>query len=854
MPSSKFKVQSSKVQSSKAKDQKPKTNENEGAAGMNTLWQDVRYGARMLLKNPGISFVVILALALGIGANTAIFSVVNAVLLRPLPYEESERLVFLNERSPVIEEMSLSYPNFTDWRAQNHVFEKLAVYNRSSYNLTGAGEAERITTGQVSADLFSVLRVNAGVGRVFTNEEDKPGGPPVVVLSYGLWQRRFGGQTSILDQPLTLNGKSYTVIGVMPQDYLFPSRVEMWVPVGQLSGDSTWQQRGNHMGLYGVARLKPGVTLAAAQADMENIAVNLEKQYPDQNAGNRIKIQPLLEVFVSDVRRALWVLFAAVAFVLLIACANIANLLLARASARQKEMAVRAAMGAGRWRIARQLLTESVLLALVGGIAGLLFARWGIELILYVSPNAIPRWREISLNWRVLLFTIGVSLVTGLLFGLVPALQAGVVNVHETLKETGRGTTGRHWLRSSLVVVEVATTLVLLIGAGLMIRSFYRLQKVNPGFSYEHLTSFSVSLPEKKYATGDQREQFFNRLTENLHGLPGVEVTAAASGLPLGNNGWQTGFVVDGRPRPPRDQTPLMEACLVTPDYFRAMNIPLKRGRYFTDHDNRSFLIGKDLSKYSEDERVMSGLNVIVIDEEFARRYWPNEEAVGKRIKLGTEERASVLTVVGVVGRVKMEGLSQDSNRVQGYFSFAQLQGGDMTVIVRGSADPNQMVAAVREQVKAVDPDQPIYSVRTMDEIRAESVAPERLNLTLLSLFAGIALLLAIVGIYGVMSYTVTQRTHEIGIRMAIGAQPRDVFKMVIGQGMVLALLGVAFGLAGAFGLTRLMTTMLFGVEPTDPVTFASIAVLLTGVALVACYIPGRRATKVDPVVSLRYE
>jgi putative ABC transport system permease protein len=821
---------------------------------MNTVWQDLRYGARMLLKNPGITFVVILALALGIGANTAIFSVVDAVLLRPLPYYESDRLVFLNETSKTMDEISVSYPNFTDWRNQNQVFEKIGVYNRSSYNLTGAGEAERIVTGQVSADMFAALRVNAAIGRVFNNDEDKPGGLPVVVLGYGLWQRRFGGQTSIVNQPLTLNGKSYTVVGVMPEGFQFPSRVEMWVPVGQLSGEASWQQRGNHPGLYGVARLKPGVTFAQAKADMDNIGANLEKQYQDSNAGNGVGTRPLLELFVGDIRRALWVLFAAVAFVLLIACANIANLLLARAQSRQKEMAIRAAMGAGRWRIARQLLTESVLLALVGGTLGLLIAQWGIKLILYISPDAIPRAREISLDWRVFAFTIGLSLMTGILFGLVPALQAGVVDVHETLKETGRGTSGRHWLRSSLVVVEVATTLVLLIGAGLMIRSFYRLQKVNPGFSYDHLTSFSVALPQKKYTNNEQREQFYNRLLENLHGLPSVEATAAASGLPLGNNGWQTSFVIDGRPRPPRDQTPLMEACLVTPDYFRAMNIPLKRGRFFDEHDDRSLLVGKDLSKLKEVEKEYAALNSIVIDEEFARRYWPNEDPIGKRIAMGSEERPQYLTVLGVVGRVKMEGLSQDSNRVQGYFPFAQIPNGGMSVIIKASGDPNQLIAAVRQQIKTIDPDQPIYAIRTMDEIRAESVAPERLNLTLLSIFAGIALILAIVGIYGVMSYSVTQRTHEIGIRMAIGAQPRDVFRMVLMQGMMLALIGVVFGLIGAFGLTRLMATMLFGVEPTDPATFVAIAALLTVVALVACYVPGRRATKVDPVVSLRYE
>jgi putative ABC transport system permease protein len=821
---------------------------------MHKLFHDLRYGARMLLKNPGITSVVILALALGIGANTAIFSVVNAVLLRPLPYPESDRLVFLSESSKAMDEISISYPNFSDWRNQSQAFENIGVYNRNSYNLVGDGEPERILTAQASADLFSALRVQPAIGRLFTNEEDKPGGTPVVVLGYGLWQRRFGGQPDILNKQLNFNNKSFTVIGVMPQSFQYPSRVEMWVPVGQLSGDPNWQQRGNHPGLYGVARLKPGVTLEQARAEMNNIAANLERQYPNSNSGNGVIVQPMLEVFVSNVRPTLWVLFAAVGFVLLIACANIANLLLARAGARQKEMAIRAAMGAGRWRIARQLLTESVLLALIGGTLGLLIARWGIELILYISPNAIPRSREISLDWRVLAFTVGVAFVTGILFGLVPALQASIVDVHETLKETGRGVSRRHWLRSSLVVVEVATTLVLLIGAGLMIRSFSRLQSVNPGFSYEHLTSFTISVPQKKYPTEEQRGQFFTRLLENIRGLPGVEAVAAASGLPLGNNGWQTGFIVDGKPIPPRDQTPLMEACLVTPDYFSTMNIPLQRGRYFNDRDDRSWIAGRDLSKLNEGERGIAGVNVIVIDEEFARRYWPGEDAVGKRVRLGNRPEAPLLTVVGVVGRVKMEGLSQDSKRVQGYFSFAQMPFSGMTVIAKGTSDPNQLVASMRQQVRNVDPDQPIYNVRTMNEIRSDSVAPERLNLTLLTIFAGIALVLAIVGIYGVMSYSVTQRTHEIGIRMAIGARPRDVFRMVIGHGMMLTLIGVAFGLVGAFRLTRLMATMLFGVEPTDPATFAVIAILLTLVALLACYLPSRRATKVDPVISLRYE
>ena len=824
---------------------------------MNTIFQDLRYGTRMLLKTPAITFIVVLALALGIGANTAIFSVLNAVVLRPLPYDKPDELLFLNERSAVLDEMSISYPNFTDWRNQNHVFEKIGVYNRNSYNLTGNGEAERILTAQCSADLFSALRASALVGRVFTNDEDKPGASPVVVLSYALWQRRFGGQNSILNQPITLNGKSYTVIGVMPPDYAYPSRVEMWVPVGPLSDDpnSNWKERGNHPGLYAVARLKPGMTQAQAQADMNTIAANLNKQYPDSNAQDGIRIRTLTEIVVGQtVKDTLWILFGAVAFVLLIACANIANLLLARATARRKEMAIRAAMGAGRWRIARQLLTESLLLAIIGGGLGLGIARAAIKFILYMSPTAIPRSREIALDWRVLAFTLGVSVVTGILFGLVPALQAGEVDVHETLKEAGRGTSARHWLRSSLVIVEVATTMVLLVGAGLMIRSFYRLENVNPGFSYENLTSFTVALPQKKYATLEQRTTFFNQLVQNLRSMPGVQYVGAASGLPLGNNGWQTSFMVDGRPKPPPADTPLMEACTVTPDYFRAMNIPLRRGRYYNDRDDRSFIAGKDLSKLNEGERIVAGTNVLIIDEEFAKRYWPGEEAVGKRIKFGTDPSSPVLEVVGVVGRVKMEALDDDSNRVQGYFSFAQVPFTGMTIVVKGNGDPNQLIAAARNQVRSLDPDQPIYNIRTMDEIRGESVAPQRLNLMLLSIFAGIAFVLAIVGIYGVMSYAVTQRTHEIGIRMAIGAQPRDVFKMILGQGMMLTTIGMVAGLVGAFALTRLMATMLFNIKPTDPLTFAVVAGLLVAVALIACYIPGRRATKVDPVNSLRYE
>ncbi len=819
-----------------------------------TFWQDLRYGARMLFKQPLFTVVAVIALALGIGANSAIFSVVNGILLRPLPYDESDKLMALSERGQQMDGMSISYPNFTDWKAQNQTFDQIAVYNRASYNLTGIGEPERLVAAQASAELFTVLKVNPAKGRVFTSDEDKPGGDPVVVLSYGLWQRRFGGDEKIVDQTISLNDRSYTVIGVMPQKFLFPSRVELWVPVAPLSDQESWKQRGNHPGLYGVARLKPGVTVEQARADMDTVAEGLEQRYPDSNTGNRVTITPLIENYVRDIRPALWILLGAVGLVLLIACANVANLLLARATSRQKEIAVRLALGASRWRIIRQLLTESVLLSLIGGSIGLLLAQWGIDLILAISPNDIPRAREINLDIGVLAFTMGISFLTGLIFGIVPAIQATRFDVHETLKETGRGNSGRHqWVRSSLVVVEIATTLVLLVGAGLLIRSFYQLQQVNPGFSYDSLLSFSVSLPQKKYAKDEQQINFFRQALQNIQALPGVKNVGMASGLPLGNNGWQTSFLVEGQPPPEPGKSPLMEACLASPDYFKAMGIKLVKGRYFTEQDNRSHVTEEKTRGKTADEISMAGLNAMIIDEEFARRYWPNEEAVGKHIRLGGD-KGPLIEVVGIVGRVKMEGLNTDSNRVQGYFPFFQVPASGMTVIIKSSIEPSQMVAAARQQILAVDPNQPVYEIRTMDEIKSESIASERLNLTLLSIFAGVALILALVGVYGVMSYAVTQRTHEIGIRMALGAQTGNVMKMVIANGMKMAFIGIVIGLGGAFALTRVMQNLLFGVSATDLLTFVSVPLILMGVALVACFVPALRATKVDPMIALRYE
>jgi predicted permease len=810
---------------------------------LESLFQDLRYGARMLRKNPGFTLIAVLTLALGIGATTAIFSVVNGVLLRPLPYPEAERLMSLTERSPQLERNFIAYPNLLDWRAQNTVFEQIAVYRTTNFTITGKGEPERVIGGQVSAELFPALRVSATLGRTFLTEEDKPGGNPVVLLSHGLWQRRFGADPSIIGQSLSLNGRNWQVAGVMPARFQFPNRVELWTPLGQTLDDPDWMHRGNHQGIYGLARLKPGATLTQARSEMEAIAVRLEQQYPATNQGARVSVVPLLEETVQDVRRALLVLLATVGFVLLIACANIANLLLARAATRQKEMAIRLALGASRGRLLRQLLAESALLALLGGSVGLWLAARGVALIVAANasgPSAIPRAQEIGLDWQVVIFTTAISLLTSLLFGLAPAWQASKPALNETLKEASRGTTGgpgQHRLRGALVIAEVALSLVLLIGAGLMLRSFYNLQRVNPGFQTDHLLTLRVALPPARYTTAEQIGNFYQQLLQRLNALPGVQSVGAATWMPLVGGGNNSPFSVEGQPEPEPGEAPLADISNITPDYFRLMGIALQQGRAFTEQDN------------------LNAPLVVILDELTAQRHWPNTDPIGKRIRLGGNNPAAPwATVVGIVPPVKLYGLARASNHAQVYRSLLQFPQPTATIGVRAAADPVSLNTTVRQQVLALDGDLPIFNVKTMEQVLTDSVASQRLNTLLLGIFAAVAFILAAVGIYGVMSYLVAQRTQEIGIRLALGAQALDVLKHVLRQGMTLTLIGISLGLAGALALTRFMTTLLFGVNATDSLTFAVITVLLALVALLACLVPARRATKVDPMIALRHE
>jgi putative ABC transport system permease protein len=809
------------------------------------LLQDLRYGLRILLKKPGFTAVAVLALALGIGANTAIFSVVNAVLLRPLPFKEPERLVMVWEHNrPRGRTTNVINPgNFLDWRDQNTVFEQMASFYDDQLNLTGdAAHPEEVPVQVVSTNLFSLLGTSPELGRAFVDEEGQKGRDTVAILSHGLWQRRFGGARDVIGKTIMLNGQSHTIVGVMPANFRFYVKqatlinkpVELWLP--QVFTADMKGRRGRFMSA--IARLKPGVTLERAQAEMNTIGSRLEQQYPEFNTGWGVNLVPLRMQMTGDMRAALFVLLGAVGFVLLIACANVANLLLARGASRRREMAIRTALGAGRARVIRQLLTESVLLAAVGGSLGLLLAVWGVDLLLTFAPKNLLGLEGIPLDYRVLSFTLGVSLLTGIIFGLAPALSSSRLNLTEALKEGTKGATGdghSQRLRSLFVVSEIALALVLLVGSGLMIKSFMRLQTVDPGFRAENLLTFKLLLPETKYKEPQEQTAFFKQVIERTKTLPGVKEASAASYLPFTGLAAATGFTIEGQPEPAPGQRPGVDVRVIDPNYFRTMGIPLLQGRTFTERE------GSEPS------------NVVIINETMAQQYWPGQDPLGKRVLIQMTDPLVPTEIVGVVGDAKHDGLDREV-RAMAYWPHPQLPYTAMNIILRTESDPAALVAAVEREVQAIDKDQPIADVHTMEELLSESVSRTRFSTFLLSIFAGVALVLAAVGIYGVMAYSVTQRTHEIGIRMALGAQAKDVLGMVVGQGMMLALVGIAIGLAAAFALTRLISSLLYGVSATDPLTFISIALLLTGVAFLACFIPARKAAKVDPMEALRYE
>ncbi len=801
---------------------------------MQTFWQDMRYGGRLMLRNPGFTFITMLTLALGIGATSTIFSFINGILLRPLPYDDAARLVMLDEFSSKRSgSFGVSFPNFVDWREQNRVFTGIAAYGGDDFTLTGGTDPVQLQGSQISFNTFEILGIPPLLGRSFTATEDQPGQDGVVILGYSLWTTRFGAKPEIIGQKINLHNRARVVIGVMPPQFKFPDNAELWVP---LALNTQMWTRNDH-GLSAVARLKPGITLEQANADMTAVARRIEEQNPITNEGMGVRLTAMREALTSDYQTSLPLLLGVVGMVLLIACANVANLLTARASTRQLETAVRAALGAGRTRLIRQMLVECLLLGLLGGGFGLALAWWGRDLVLAAIPIDFPFWMKFNLDWRVICFTMAVTLLTSVTFGMAPALQASQVDLNGTLKEGGRSGSGagRQNLRSLLVVAEVALSLVLLIGAGLMMRSFIQLQRIDPGFNPEHLLTARVDLPSARYDTPEKVEAFYKRLLERAGALPGVQAVGATSNLPL-QNWWGRSLTVEGHSVLSVGQAPMIFHNVITPNYLRAMGIPLRAGRDFTDGDTRN------------------SQKVTIIDERLAREYWPNESPLGKRVRFGPPEQNEPWhTIIGVAAGVKQERLDL-VRRSSVYLPHSEITLDDLTLALRSTISSADLTAALRRELKALDPSLPLTQVLTMEEIVSRSVWQPRLIAMLFSLFATVALLLAAVGIYGVMSYSVTQRTREFGIRMALGAQRRDVLWLIVTQGLKLTVAGVAIGLAGAIGLTRLMTELLFGVSATDPLTFMAIALLLILVALLACWIPAQRATKVDPMISLRYE
>jgi putative ABC transport system permease protein len=812
---------------------------------MNTL-QDIRYAFRMLLKRPGFTVIVVLTLALGIGANTTIFSAIDAVLLNPLPYKDPERLMVVWETNKQLgpemwDRNEAAIGNFLDWRSRNQVFDQLGALFDTDMNLTGVGEPQRIKSYVVTTNFFQVLGVQPMLGRSFLSEAEMPGRPFTVIISYELWQRQFGSDPNIIDKNLTLNGHQVAVIGVMPPAFelQFPRNVhaDMWVPMVIDTADPDYHDRSNNF-LYTLGRLKPGVSQEQAQAEMKLIAGQLQQEHPGTNTDRGVRVVALHKQVVGNVESYLYMLFAAVGFVLLIACANVAGLLLARVTARHREVAIRMAVGASRWRLMRQLLTESLILSVLSGLLGLLLAYGGIKLLLALTPSEVPRLHEIGLHVPVFLWTLAISVVTGVLFGLAPALQASRPDLNHALKESsGRNAGGsqRSGLRNLLVVSEVAVALLLLVGAGLMAKSFLRLQQVDPGFDATNVVSMNIAMPTSKYRP-EQVNIFYDQLIERVRNLPGVKSVGGINPLPLSGTNISNSVLVEGAPVVALTDRPSVGVRIVTSGYFQTMSIPLLKGRPFTEQDRDNTT------------------SVILVNEALANRFWPNQDAIGKRLAFEADPgKHSWLEIVGIVGNVKHKALAIDV-MPEVYVAYKQDPSNFMNLVVRTDSDPVSMIPAIRNQVLSIDKDQPVSDIMTMEQRVAKSVASSRFVMLLLGSFSVLALGLAAVGIYGVMAYLVTQRTQEIGVRMALGAQKRDVLKLVVGKGMVLAVIGTAIGLIASLALTRLMRSLLFEVTPTDWLTFVITSVVLLTVALLACYIPARRATKVDPLIALRYE
>jgi len=815
---------------------------------MESLWQDLRYGVRALFKKPGFTAVAILSLAIGIGANSAIFSVTNALLLRPLPYRDAERLAILWNRSPGlgVEQDWFSLGQYLDIKFENHVFEQVAATLGGSYNLTGQGIPEHIEGARVSSSLFPLLGVSAASGRIFLPEEDAKGKSSTVILSHGFWQRRFGRDPGVVGKTLTLNDQNFTIVGVLPAGFslhkeVMPTvngiqRADVFLPLPISDADRA-NRGGEDYNIF--ARLKPGVTVAQAQADMDVIAAQMKRQYPQNypaNGGLTLSVVSLLEQVVGDIRRALYVLLGAVGFVLLIACANVANLLLARAAVRQKEMAIRAAVGASRVRILRQLLTESVLLALAGGIVGLGIALVAVKVLSRFGSANIPRLTEIGIDGRVLAFTFFVSLLTGIVFGLVPALRASRVDLNEVLKDGARSSSGagHHRIRNLLVIAEVGLSLMLLIGAGLLIRSYQYVQNASPGFDPHGVLSLRLSLPAVRYSTRESVINFYKQLGDRVKQLPGIESVGTNLVLPLSNYTAAWGpITIEGYVPKAASELIISNERFISADYLRTMGIPLVKGRYFDERD------------------IKGAQEVTIVNEELAARFWPNEDPIGKRLQRG--DKGPWRTVVGVV-RDKKEVSLENEPPIAIFHPIEQLQIRSRYFVARTSADPARMLAAITSEIRSLDPELPVYDAATMEQRLYESLARRRFAMLLLGVFAAFAMTLAAIGIYGVMSYWVNQRTHEIGIRVALGAQTSNILQLVVWQALALISIGIGIGLAGAFALTRLMAKMLYGVSATDSLTFVILSLLLGSIGLLASYLPARRAANVDPMIALRYE